>query len=274
MFLNQNVSWGEIREKLKKEGVNDKDIESMSKEIQRKMKEVEPPTIAIIGFTGVGKSSTLNALFNAGQETSDVRACTQIAKKFQGDLEPYTGSKGVVNIYDMPGLGESIIKDKKHYKIYKEILPKADVIVWTFHAEDRAMTPMQQALQTLIKNIGFDFTNRMIFAVNKADAIAPGEEAWNHKFNIPSQEQKNNLNDFENYIRERVNEILPKWNGPIISYSAKRRYHLDQLMTAMVSVMPKNKMWVLNNLADVADYTEFMPKEYLSYIKSLTEKKK
>ena len=76
--------------------------------MEKQIENVETPTIAIIGFTGVGKSSTLNALFNAGQKTDDVRACTQEAKSFAGNLEPYTGSKGIVNIYDMPGLGESI----------------------------------------------------------------------------------------------------------------------------------------------------------------------
>lgn len=261
--------WGQLRKILVDKGVADEDIYKMEQQIQDKIQDIEAPTIAIIGFTGVGKSSTLNALFNAGQLTSDVRACTQDAKQFTGNLEPYTGKKGIVNIYDMPGLGESIAKDRVHYNVYEKILPVVDVIIWTFHAEDRAMTPMQNALLTLVKKLGPSFTNKLLFAINKADAIAPGESAWNTKFNIPSREQRQNLDDFEIYIRERINEVLPHWDGPIVSYSAKRRYHLDQLMTAMVEVMPNDKKWVLNNLADVADYTEFVAPEYLEYIKSI-----
>lgn len=261
--------WGQFRKILVDKGVAAEDIDKMEQQIQDKIQNIEAPTIAIIGFTGVGKSSTLNALFNAGQLTSDVRACTQDAKQFTGNLEPYTGKKGIVNIYDMPGLGESIAKDRIHYNVYEKILPVVDVIIWTFHAEDRAMTPMQNALLTLVKKLGPGFTNKLLFAINKADAIAPGESAWNTKFNIPSREQRQNLDDFETYIRERIHEVLPRWDGPIVSYSAKRRYHLDQLMTAMVEVMPKDKKWVLNNLADVADYTEFVAPEYLEYIKSI-----
>lgn len=173
----------------------------------------------------------------------------------------------------MPGLGESIKSDKHHYDVYADILPKADVIIWTFHAGDRAMEPMQNAILKLIDRIGYKFTERLMFAINKADAIAPGEENWNVKFNIPSNVQMQNLKLFEDYILERVHEVLPKWNGPIVSYSAKRRYHLEQLMTAMVKVMPADRRWVLNNLADIADYSEFISPEYLPYIKELVDKR-
>ena len=269
LFEKFNEIFEQVRKGLSDSGMSNKEINEIKNKLHQKIQDIEPPKIAIIGFTGVGKSSTLNALFNAGQQTSDVRACTQEAKSFTGNLKKYTGSKGIVNIYDMPGLGESIISNKHHYGVYAEILPHADVIVWTFHAGDRAMAPMQDAILTLIDTIGPEFTNRLMFAINKADAIAPGECEWNNKFNIPSANQKQNLRDFEQYIKERVHEVLPKWHGPIVSYSAKRRYHLEQLMTSMVHVMPKERQWVLNNLADVADFSELVAPEYLPYIQSM-----
>ena len=70
-------------------------------------------------------------------------------------------------------------------------------------------------------------------------------------------------------MRERIHAVRPQWKGELVSYSAKRRYHLEQLMTAMVAAMPKERQWVLNNLADIADYTEFIDPEYLEYVKSL-----
>lgn len=261
--------WEHFVPVLRHNGLTDAQLQNMEGLLWEKMEEESPPTIALIGFTGVGKSSTLNALFNAGQPTSDVRACTQDAKSFTGSLRAYTGNKGVVNIYDMPGLGESIFADQKHYKTYEEVLPKVDVVVWTFHADDRAMTPMQRAIQTLIERIGDNFTKHLVFAINKVDAIAPGETVWNTKLNTPNQEQLENIRELEKYILERIHEVLPQWKGELVSYSAKRRYHLEQLMTAMVSAMPKERQWVLNNLADIADYTEFIDPEYLEYVKSL-----
>lgn len=273
MAIDLKKWFGELRGILAQNGVKEEDIDTIERQIQKSVDNMKPPTIAIIGFTGVGKSSTLNALFNAGQMTSDIRACTQEAKQFTGDIEPYTGRKGIINIYDMPGLGESITKDQHHYEVYAKILPTVDVIIWTFHAEDRAMTPMQNAILALVERIGPDFTKKLLFAINKADAVAPGESAWNDKFNIPSREQKINLDMFESYIRDRVKEVLPSWDGSVVSYSAKRRYHLDQLMTEMVSVMPDDRKWTLNNLADVADYTELVDPEHLAYIKTLVDRR-
>lgn len=257
---------------LRQSGMKDTDIEEMRAGLKKKMKEVPDPTIAFIGFTGVGKSSTLNALFNAGQEVSDVRACTQFAQSFTGNIEKYTGTKGSINVYDMPGLGESKYKDRQHYLTYEKVLPKADVIVWMFTASDRSMTPMQDAIETLISRIGAEFTKHLVFVVNKADTTAPGETAWNEQFNVPSEEQKKNIEEFERYILERVHEVLPRWKGTVVTYSAKRRYHLEQLMTAMVQAMPEKYGWVLGDRADVASYIDLVDPEYQDYIKSLLNK--
>lgn len=266
MFFNQIIP------ALRQNGLKDSQIEEMRLGLKQKMQEVPDPTIAFIGFTGVGKSSTLNALFNAGQAVSDVRACTQYAQSFAGNIEKYTGTKGSINVYDMPGLGESKIKDRQHYQTYERVLPNVDVIVWMFNASDRTMTPMQDAIETLIARIGPNFTKHLVFVVNKADTTAPGETAWNEQFNIPSDEQKRNIEEFEKYILEKIHEVLPRWNGTVVTYSAKRRYHLEQLMTAMVQAMPEKYSWVLDGRADIADYVELIDPEYQDYIRSLLNK--
>ena len=269
MIIGLKNTFEQIRQVLYDKGISDNDVDLIERQLEEQIKNERPPQIAIIGFTGVGKSSTLNALFNAGRPTSDVHACTQEATSVLGNIEPYTGSKGIVEIYDMPGLGEDIDKDSHFYNIYADILPKVDVIIWTFHASDRVMAPMQQALCQLKTMIGMGFTQKLLFAINKADTAAPGESDWNRKMNIPSMTQIENLHDTEEYIKEKISRVIPNWNGPIVSYSAKYRYHLDQLMTAMIEVMPKHRQWLLNNLADVADFTEFVDSEYLKYIHSL-----
>jgi hypothetical protein len=231
------------------------------------MQAAPDPRVALIGFTGVGKSSTINALFNAGQEISDVRACTQEAHEVQGDVSEYTGSHGTVVVYDMPGLGEDLRADQRHLATYAAVLPRIDVAVWTFHAGDRAMTPMQQALLYLEERIGPQFSKKLIFAVNKADAIAPGETAWVHKMNVPSREQQANIADFEKYIREKVQQVWPHWDGRIVTYSARRRFRLELLMTAMVDAVGTQRRWVLEQRADVADYKEGIDPVVVEFIR-------
>ena len=130
------------------------------------------------------------------------------------------------------------------------------------------MTPMQEALKGLIKYVGKDFQNKLMFAINKADAIAPGESEWNQQLNAPSQKQRENIKELESYIREKIRQIFPNWNGHLVTYSAKTRFHLEQLMTAMIETMPKERRWVLNSVADVADPREIMDPRFLKYIQS------
>ncbi|MBQ2633258.1 MAG: 50S ribosome-binding GTPase [Oscillospiraceae bacterium] len=252
--------------KLRAEGMSDDQIKRLASELEREREKLELPKIALIGFAGVGKSSTINALFNAGQPISDVRACTKEEAAIHGDVSKYTGSKGSIIVYDMPGLGEDIDEDSKNLEVYKKVIPKVDVSVWTFTAGDRAMKSMQETLLLLEKEFGKSFTDHLVFAINKADITAPGEIAWNLDLNSPSPEQRRNIKEFEKYFKEKVLRVFPAWKGEIVSFSAKRRYQLDILMTAIVAAVPERKRFQFGEITDVADFRELINKKYLDYI--------
>ena len=133
LFSKYKENEGRLKGLLAKQGIDDSTIDSMMKQVEAKINEEPSPRIAFIGFTGVGKSTTLNALFNAGQPTSDIRACTQKEAEIIGDVSKYTGSKGSVIVYDMPGLGEDRDADKRHIETYKRVLPIVDLIVLSLY---------------------------------------------------------------------------------------------------------------------------------------------
>lgn len=261
-----------VEEALIKRHVEQSKIRIILGFLKKEIAEVPPPKIALIGLAGVGKSSTINALFNAGQPVSHIRACTKTDVRILADASVYTGSKGDIIIYDMPGIGEDIESDKKHYETYKKVLPEVDVIVWIFEAADRVITPVQQALIYLKDTIGLSFSKKLVIAINKADLIYPGESSWNHEFNLPSVEQRQQYKELEQYIREKIYAVLPTWSGNIEIYSATKRYRLEQLMTAIVNAMEQKKKWVIGQIADVASSKELLPKEYQAYIELLLKK--
>lgn len=254
---------------LKKAGMSEKDIEELQNSVVERINEEDPPKIALVGLTGVGKSSTLNALFNAGREINDVVACTREAAAVKGTVTEYIGSKGSVIVYDMPGLGEDIEEDKHHLETYRKVLPNVDVVVWTISAGDRKMKPEQEALLILKKTFGKSFTDKLVVVINKVDTIAPGETAWRKEMNMPSRKQQENLMIFEDYVAKKIKMVLPEWKGEIVSYSAKYRFRLDILMTAIIEAVPKNRRWVYDRSADVADFKEFIDPRYKEYIMSM-----
>ena len=73
-------------------------------------------------------------------------------------------------------------------------------------------------------------------------------------------------------ILEKVKRVLPKWEGTIVTYSAKRRYRLDVLMTNMIEAVPKERRWVLDKVADVADFTEFIDPQYKKFVMNQVKK--
>lgn len=262
-----------IEQALLKQHVEQSKVRKILGCLKKEIAKVPPPKIALIGLAGVGKSSTINALFNAGQPVSHIRACTKTDVRILADASVYTGSKGDIIIYDMPGIGEDIESDKKHYETYKNVLPEVDVIVWIFEAADRVITPIQQALLYLKDTIGSNFAKKLVIAINKADLIYPGESSWNHEFNLPSDEQRQRYGELDQYIREKIYAVLPTWSGNIEIYSATKRYRLEQLMTAIVNAMEQKKKWTLGEKADVASSKELLPKEYQAYIDELLLRK-
>ena len=99
-----------------------KEIEKLRQEILKEV-NVKPPTIGVIGVSGVGKSSTLNSLFKTNLATSDTVACTKEFRSESLKLEFQQGyaknEKVSLVVIDAPGLGEDIFKDPEYWVQFK-----------------------------------------------------------------------------------------------------------------------------------------------------------
>ncbi|NET42195.1 GTPase family protein [Okeania sp. SIO2B3] len=133
--------------------MSDEDFEKIYNIIEEKVDNEPPPRFAFIGETGVGKSSTLNALFNAGFDVSHTEACTQEARGVEISLSEVEGVNGALVAYDMPGLGESQLKQREHIALYEKVLKDVDVALWILDAQNRAIASVQQYLERELREI-------------------------------------------------------------------------------------------------------------------------
>ncbi len=255
----------QLREILFANGVSKDEARLIENELFKKMNDEAPPRIAVIGETGVGKSSTINALFNTNLPVHDFAACTQKVEK----INATTANGDSITIIDFPGLGEGIMADERHWELYKKELPSVDVALWVLSAGDRAFGNMITALRKISDICSDKELSRLVFGINKAEHMSP--EKWNIRTNMPEENHLNNLIGFQNTVLSAIREIIPEWNGKIETYSAHKRYNLDALLLAVLQTVPETRRWKVKQTSDVASWEELVDPEFLRLAKQINE---
>ena len=197
--------------------------------------ESDPLKLAIVGISGVGKSSTINALFDTDLKISHTVACT---KEFTSvpvsvDLRQGTStSRAALHVIDAPGLGESIDADPHYLARYQEELPSCDVVLWVIGARNRGLVLDQRYLSQLCK-----FSPNIVFAVNQVDLVEPMD--WTAA-NIPSQRQREHIAAIQMDRSEKLGSVLGE-PPAIVPYSAAKKFNLSILFGAMIDALAEER---------------------------------
>lgn len=205
--------------------------------------------LMIVGATGVGKSSTINALF--GEEVSKVGRSpdpeTQKIEKY--DL-------GNLILWDTPGLGDSEEADKRYATFIRKKLTENDVhgkplidlvLVLTEGGSKGLETTYNLINKIIIPALGGTnekCKNRILLAINQCD-LAMKSRGWNHEKNCPEPKLKAFLEEKVVSVHNRIKEDTGVDIEPIYYSAAAGEdeipYNLSKLLYLIIKYTPKEK---------------------------------
>ncbi|MBW8877873.1 MAG: 50S ribosome-binding GTPase [Acidobacteria bacterium] len=136
----------QMREKLFEEIkkiLSPEEMDDLTSEWKREMRQ--PPKVAILGKAGVGKTTTINNLFNAQWRTSHTLVGTTQAQAKEFELE----SGGTLTVVDLPGYGRTLREDEEYEKIYRDLIPSCDLVLLVVQADSRDFADDQEIILKL-----------------------------------------------------------------------------------------------------------------------------
>lgn len=217
--------------------------------------------ILLVGGTGVGKSSTINAIFknDSNKSNDDFTEHACVGRGPDPETQQISSYRiGNLTIWDTPGLGESPKADLLHTRAIAKILEERkgadhyliDFVLVIFDGAARDYASTFQLLNVIAPKIGDK--KRFVVGINRIDLLVGGR-GWDYNGNRPSPALQTKIEQKVKSVKERVFQSTGIDTDPV-AYSAgfvdefggARPYNISQLLFAILdAVEPEKRVAVL-----------------------------
>lgn len=220
--------------------------ERLSRLIKARNKKVN---IILVGATGSGKSSTINALFNMDVATVGVGV----------DPETNTISKYELDnliIWDTPGLGDGLTDNEYNDMIEKKLSefdaegnPLIDLVLVILDASSKDLgTTYNLINNVIVPSLGKDSDGRILIGINQADIAMKGKH-WDAEKNAPDEVLIEFLKKKAASIQDRIRQVTGVETRPIYYCAGYKEeggeqckpYNLTKLLYYIVKSIPVEK---------------------------------
>ena len=200
-----------------------------------------PLDVMLIGATGTGKSTTLNAIFEADT--------AKVGHSFAPETMNVTEHRlnNILRFWDTPGLGDSIGRDKEHsQKIIAKLRETyhlnnkgnfglIDLVLIVVDGSTRDLgTVYPLFVDVLLPNIKAD---RILTVINQCDMAMSGRH-WNYNANEPDNTLLDFLNEKADSIKRRIYETTGINIIRPVYYSAEYGYNVKNVLDLIIDNIP------------------------------------
>lgn len=263
----------DLRDILEEEILKGKADEEEKKKLLKRLRSFcdSETNIMLVGATGCGKSSTINALFSVGEKNEKIEDEAEeprTKKKYHEvakvgsksdpetkDIEKYR--IGNLVLWDTPGLGDGTEIDEHHKEVITDLLKETDedgnalidLVLVIMDGSTKDLGTSYRILNEVIIPELKDDTKRILVALNQADIAMKTGRHWDYENNKPDETLVAFLEEKVASIKARIKEDTGLETEPVYYCAGYEEeggdvvypYNLSKLLYYLMNSLPAEK---------------------------------